>query len=122
MPVCWENIVGMLRKKNYRKKTIFQNRIMIFPLIFVIGGLFLISNDMGIVKWYQLRKERNRIQAEIDQFIQKGAEFNDELKRLTNDGEYIKKIAQEKFHMVKSGEKVFRVIDRRKIDKEVYIM
>ncbi len=66
MPVCWENIVGMLRKKNYRKKTIFQNRIMIFPLIFVIGGLFLISNDMGIVKWYQLRKERNQIQAEID--------------------------------------------------------
>ena len=29
MPVCWENIVGVLRKKNYRKKTIFQNRIMI---------------------------------------------------------------------------------------------
>jgi cell division protein FtsB len=30
--------------------------------------------------------------------------------------EYIKKLAQEKFHMVKPGEKVFRVIDRRKID------
>ena len=91
MPVCWEDIVGMLRKKKYRKKTIFQNRIMIFPLIFVIGGLFLISNDMGIVKWYQLRKERNRIQAEIDQFIQQEEEFTDELNRLTNDVEYIKK-------------------------------
>ena len=31
------------------------------------------------------------------------------------DKEYIKKIAQEKFHMVKPGEKVFRVIDRKKI-------
>ena len=50
---------------------------MIFPLIFVIGGLFLISNDMGIVKWYQLRKERNRIQAEIAQFIQQETEFTD---------------------------------------------
>ena len=116
MPVCWENIVGMLRKKDYRKKTILKNRIMIFPLIFIVGGLFLISNDMGIVKWYQLRKERNRIQAEIDQFIQQEAEFTDELNRLTNDVEYIKKIAQEKFHMVMPGEKVFRVIDRRKID------
>ena len=116
MPVCWENNVGMLRKRNYRKKTIFQNRIMIFPLIFIVGGLFLISNDMGIVKWYQLRKERNQIQAEIDQFIQQEAEFTDELNRLTNDVEYIKKIAQGKFHMVKPGEKVFRVIDRRKID------
>ena len=116
MPVCWENIVGVLRKNNYRKKTIFQNRIMIFPLIFIVGGLFLISNDMGVIKWYQLRKERNRIQAEIDQFIRQKTELNDELNRLTNDVEYIKKIAQEKFHMVKPGEKVFRVIDRRKID------
>jgi cell division protein FtsB len=106
----------MLRKKSYRKKTILQNRIMIFPLIFIVGGLFLISNDMGVIKWYQLRKERNRIQAEIDQFIRQETELNDELNRLTNDVEYIKKIAQEKFHMVKPGEKVFRVIDRRKID------
>ena len=89
---------------------------MIFPLIFFVGGLFLISNDMGVIKWYQLRKERNRIQAEINQFIRQEAEFTDELNRLTNDVEYITKIAQEKFHMVNPGEKVFRVIDRRKID------
>ena len=114
MPVCWENIIGVLRKNNYRKKTIFQNRILIFPLIFIVGGLFLISNDMGIIKWYQLRKERNRIQAEIDQFIQQKSEFTDDLNRLTNDMEYIKKIAQERFHMVKPGEKVFRVIDKKK--------
>ncbi len=99
-----------------RKKTIFQNRIMIFPLILILGGLFLISNDMGIVKWYQLRKERNRIKAEIDQFIQNEAILTDELDRLKNDEEYIKKIAREKFHMVKPGEKVFRVIDRRKTE------
>ena len=69
---------------------------------------------MGIVKWYQLRKERNRIQAEIDQFTQNEAILTDELDRLKNDEEYIKKIAREKFQMVKPGEKVFRVIDRRK--------
>ena len=99
-----------------RKKTIFQNRIMIFPLILILGGLFLISNDMGIVRWYQLRKERNRIQAEIDQFIKDEAALTDELDRLKNDEEYMKKIAREKFHMVKPGEKVFRVIDRRKTE------
>ena len=107
MPLCWENIVGVLRKNIYRKKTIFQNRIMLFPLIFIVGGLFLISNDMGIVKWYQLRKERNRIQVEIDEFIQQEAEFADELNRLTNDVEYIKKIAQGKFHMEKPAKKYF---------------
>ena len=99
-----------------QKKSVFQNRIMIFPLILILGGLFLISNDMGIVRWYQLRKERNRIQAEIDQFIKNEAILTDELDRLKNDEEYIKKIAREKFHMVKPGEKVFRVIDRRKTE------
>ena len=99
-----------------QKKSVFQNRIMIFPLILILGGLFLISNDMGIVKWYQLRKERNRIQAEINQFIQNEAILTDELDRLKNDEEYMKKIALEKFHMVKTGEKVFRVIDRRKTE------
>ena len=105
----------MLRQKMKQKKSVFQNRIMIFPLILILGGLFLISNDMGIVKWYQLRKERNRIQTEIDQFIKNEAILTDELDHLKNDEEYIKKIAREKFHMVKPGEKVFRVIDRRKI-------
>ena len=71
---------------------------------------------MGIVKWYQLRKERNRIQTEIDQFIKNEAILTDELDRLKNDEEYMKKIALEKFHMVKPGEKVFRVIDRRKTE------
>ena len=88
--------------------------MMVFPLIFIIGSLFLVSNDMGIVRWYQLSRERNHVKAEIDQLIQEEAELTNELDRLTNDKEYIKKIAREKFHMVKPGEKVFRVIDRKK--------
>ena len=87
---------------------------MVFPLLLFVCGLFLVSNDMGIVRWYQLHSERNQVKAEIDQLIQEEAELTNELDRLTNDKEYIKKIAREKFHMVKPGEKVFRVIDRKK--------
>ena len=87
---------------------------MVFFLIFIVGGLFLVSNDMGIVRWYQLRSERNQIQMNIDRLIHKEVELTSELDRLTNDKEYIKRIAREKFHMVKPGEKVFRVIDRKK--------
>ena len=88
---------------------------MVFPLLLFVCGLFLVSNDMGIVQWYQLRHERNEVQAEINRLIQEESKLTSELDRLTNDKEYIKKIAQEKFYMVKPGEKVFRVIDRRKI-------
>ena len=77
--------------------------------------MFLIANDMGIICWYKLRRERNQVQAEIERLIREEAVLTNELDRLTNDKEYIKKIAQEKFYMVKPGEKIFRVIDRRKI-------
>ena len=105
----------MLRQKKNRKKTIFRNQIIVLPFILIVGGLFLVSNDMGIVRWYRLHNERNQVQIEIDRLIQEESELNSELDRLKNDKEYIKKIAQEKFHMVKPGEKIFRVIDRRKI-------
>ena len=101
-------------QKINRRKKISKNRIMIFPLIFILGGLFLIFNDMGIIRWYQLRNERNQIKVQIDQLLQNKKTLTVELDHLKNDKEYIKKIAQEKFHMVSPGEKVFRVIDRRK--------
>ena len=88
--------------------------MMVFPLIFIVGGLFLVSNEMGIVRWYQLHRERNHVKAEIEQLIQEETELTNELDRLINDKEYIKKIAREKFYMVKPGEKIFRVIDRKK--------
>ena len=88
---------------------------MVFPLLLIFGGLFMVSNDMGIMRWYQLRNERNQVQVAIDQLIQQEVELTNELDRLSNDKEYIKKLAREKFHMVKPGEKVFRVINRRKI-------
>ena len=72
---------------------------------------------MGIYKWYQLREERRYIQARIDRLILEEKDLTAELDRLENDDEYIKKIARERFHMVKPGEKVFRVIDRRKVTK-----
>ena len=103
--------------KSRKKKNILQNRNIIFPIILVFGGMLLLFSDMGIVKWYQLRQERHNIQAEIERLILEEKEFTAELDRLENDDEYIKKIARERFHMVKPGEKVFRVVDRRKVKK-----
>ena len=104
--------------KRRKKKSILQNRNIIFPIILVFGGMLLLFSDMGIIKWYQLRQERHNIQAEIERLILEEKEFTAELDRLENDDEYIKKIARERFHMVKPGEKVFRVVDRRKLKKE----
>ena len=80
-----------------------------------MGVILLLFNDMGIIKWYELRQERNYLQMKIDQILLKEQKLAEELKLLENNEDYIKKIARERFYMVKPGEKVFRVVDRRKV-------
>ena len=77
-------------------------------------GLF-IFDDLGLLKWYSLRKERIRIQYEIDEMIQREAHLTEEIGKIKSDDIYLEKIAREKFQMVKPGEKIFRVVDNRKI-------
>ena len=80
--------------------------------------MLLLFNDMGLVKWYQLRQESQQIQEEITRLILEEQDLTEELDRLEHNDEYIKKIARERFHMVKPGEKVFRVVDKRKVNKD----
>ena len=77
-------------------------------------GLF-IFDDLGLLKWYSLRKERIRIQYEINELIQRESHLTEEILKITSDDIYLEKIAREKFQMVKPGEKVFRVVDNRKV-------
>ena len=77
--------------------------------------MIFVFNDIGIFKWMQLRKQRNNLQAEINRLILKEKKLIDELYQIESDDDYIKKIARERFHMVKPGEKIFRVVDRRRV-------
>ena len=105
-------------KKGKRKKPNLKNRNLVFPLILILGMLYLFTSEMGIMRWYQLKNKREHIQSEINRLIAEEKSLTEELDRLTNDEEYIKKIAQERYQMVKPGEKVFRVIDRRNTDRK----
>lgn len=77
-------------------------------------GIF-VFNDLGLLKWYSLRRERIRIQYEIDDLIQRESHLTEEIAKIKSDDIYLEKIAREKFQMVKPGEKVFRVVDNRKV-------
>jgi len=103
-----------LKRKNLKKKKKpFKN--IIFLIIIILGCIPLFFNELGIFKWYQLKKERYQMQAEIDNLILKEKKLLKKLYLLENDDNYIKQIAREQFHMVKPGEKNFQVIDKRKI-------
>ena len=95
-----------------------KNRIIIFPVLLIIWFIFSVTSDMGIFRWYQLSNEKKYIKQKTKNLLEQETYLIDEIERLKNDTEYVKKIAQEKFHMVKSGEKVFRVINRKKLNNE----
>ena len=89
------------------------SRTRIFWLTTVLVSLFIILfSDLGLLKLIKLEREKKELQRDI-------AILQDELKELgqeeeqLHDWEYVAKLAREKFRMVRDGEKVFRVVDRR---------
>jgi cell division protein FtsB len=87
----------------------------LLSLISILGLGIFIFNDLGLLKWYALKKEQIRIQYEIDELIEQEAYLAEEIEKIKSDDNYLEKIAREKFQMVKPGEKVFRVVDNRQI-------
>ena len=84
-------------------------------IISIFGMGLFIFDDLGLLKWYSLRKEQIRIQYEINELIQQEAHLTEEISKIKSDDTYLEKIAREKFQMVKPGEKVFRVVDNRNV-------
>ncbi len=92
-----------------------NKRLLLLTFLVLIISLFLF-NDLGLIKLHSLRKERTKIQHQIDDLIIRKAHLDKEIQKIKNNDIYLEKIAREKFQMVKPGEKVFRVIQNRNIN------
>ena len=97
-----------LRKK---KKTVFYKRILI-SMFFILGLILFVFNDMGLIKYFQLKKQNQRLIDDINSVRNERKELSIKIGKLESDLEYIEKIAREEFRMAKQGEKVFRVIHK----------
>ena len=107
-------IKNIKSKKNY--KTDIQKRII--KTILIIGALSLIIifffGDHGLYQLYTLKKERAQIQNQINNLRKEKIELENEKLKLQTDYKYIEELAREKYRMAKKGEKVFKVIDKKK--------
>ena len=103
-----------------KKKKLKSNLIATTQKQFIQGLVFLICmslviififGDHGLIKLYEIKTQREKVQNHIAQLRQEREKRKEEKNKIENDLDYIEKIAREKYKMVKPGEKVFKVVE-----------
>ena len=107
------------RPHGIRQQVAKTQRQFVRGVLFLIGITLLIIfifGDHGLFQLYKLKSERRQVQTHITQLRENREELIAEKNRLENDLEYIEKLARERFRMAKPGEKVFKVVPKKKTE------
>ena len=72
--------------------------------------------DHGLYQLYTLKTERAQIQKQINSLREEKITLESEKTKLKSDYKYIEELAREKYRMAKKGEKVFKVIEEKKLN------
>lgn len=105
-------------QKSRRKKFLVDTQRKFFRgiILFIISFLMIIFlfGDHGLYQLYKIKSQRNVAQKRIEELKTEIALLENEKKRLQTDLDYIERLAREKYRMAKTGEKVFKVIQKEK--------
>ena len=91
------------------QKQIIRGILAIGTLVLVI--IFLFGNH-GLYQLYTLKKERDKIQQNINMLREEKIALEGEKVKLQTDYKHIEELAREKYRMSKKGERVFKVIEK----------
>jgi cell division protein FtsB len=102
------------RRRKIKSKNL---KFQFLGLVVLAQVLFLLFNDFGLINWLKLNSQKITIQNDVEQLLEQQIKLKDDITQLNVDQEYIEKIAREKFMLVKPGEKVFKVIESKTMQK-----
>ena len=105
-----------MERKRRKNKNNFKSKIYFIMAIFLIGSIYIITNDLGLSKLIEIKREKLKIEKNIHQLTKQQIKLNNEITNLKTNKEYIEKIAREKFMMAKPGEKVFKVVQYKEVN------
>ena len=101
-----------------RKKAKKNKGQLIFSAVLVLLFATIVTiNDFGLIKLIELKQTKYDLQSNIYILSKQQKKLNKDITELQTNSEQIEKIAREKFLMAKPGEKIFRVIQYKKINK-----
>jgi cell division protein FtsB len=102
--------------KSRRKQFIAEAQRKFFRAIILFGVSFLVIiflfGDHGIYQLYKIKTQRKATQKRIEELKTELALLENEKNRLETDLDYLERLAREKYRMAKTGEKVFKVIQK----------
>lgn len=97
-----------IRKKRIKK--LFLLVIMVFLLY-----LLLVGNKYSIYRQLALRKERARLVNEIGLLKKERGVLQEKVRLLSEDMDYIEKVAREKYKLAKKGERIYLMVPKKRV-------
>ncbi len=87
-----------------------------FPLLLVglilLVWYFSLFGEKGLIKIMQLRRERDRIIADVSRMDEENKRLQEEIKRLREDSRYLESVARRDLGLIKENEILFIFEDR----------
>ncbi len=108
-----------MKPKNMRQQVAIENRrrtivfftLILVALVYLLATLLL--GDMGLFKYLELKKTKQRLETEILSLDKERELMKSEVKSLEVDQYYIEKKAREEYGMAKPNELIFQFKDGR---------
>ncbi|OGP81405.1 MAG: hypothetical protein A2Z08_03000 [Deltaproteobacteria bacterium RBG_16_54_11] len=92
--------------------------------LFLLIGLillvwyFTLFGEKGLIKIIQLRRERDRIIADVSRMQEENKRLQEEIKRLREDSRYLESVARRDLGLIKENEILFIFEDEAAVKKE----
>tara|TARA_Y100000996_G_scaffold300233_1_gene237974 strand:+ start:466 stop:780 length:315 start_codon:yes stop_codon:yes gene_type:complete len=102
--------------KRSKKRTFLSTKNYAIFLIFSLFIMILLVNEFGLIKLFDLKKQKQNLEQEIAFLNKQESNLRNTIYQLQHDQEYIEKIARERYMMVLPGEKVYRIIREKKLN------
>ncbi|HEY5595304.1 MAG TPA: septum formation initiator family protein [Nitrospiria bacterium] len=100
---------------NRSKETVERHRKLRRRIVWGVGAVVsfyllvpLVVGDMGLVKYFKLRKMNHRLQEEIQQLSDENKKIEDDVHALRSDPVKIEQIARDRLGLVRPDEVVYQ--------------
>ena len=97
-----------------------KNRFFLYTFIaiFIVGLLYFVFNEHGLLKYMKLANEIDSLNMEVNTLAQENEDLKNEIDSLKKEiPAKIEKLAREKYDMIKEGEQKIEVKEEDNIEK-----